>query len=154
DDDNIVNSTELFDPSTESWTITGNMTQGRYLHTASLLKSGKVLVSGGGSFTSEFSTDAELYDFSTGVWTNTSSMNYQRASHTATVLADGNVLVIGENLSSVIFLVRVFGRENHNVTVEVAGRQLRDKERLLVVEFYEFILGTGLIQSNDLILRF
>ncbi|CAF4119275.1 unnamed protein product [Adineta steineri] len=73
------------------------MTQGRYLHTASLLKSGKVLVSGGSSFTSEFSTDAELYDFSTGMWTNTSSMNYQRASHTATVLADGNVLVIGGN---------------------------------------------------------
>ena len=51
-----LNSAELYDPSTGVWTITGNMNNARYYHTASVLTNGKVLVAGGGSLNS-----AELY---------------------------------------------------------------------------------------------
>ncbi|CAF1414468.1 unnamed protein product, partial [Rotaria magnacalcarata] len=60
-------TTELYDPSTGTWSFTGNLTYGRYYNTASLLSNGKVLIAGG-SDGSPLNA-AELYDPSTGTWT-------------------------------------------------------------------------------------
>ena len=37
----FLNSTELYDPSTETWTITGDVNNARAEHTASVLTNGK-----------------------------------------------------------------------------------------------------------------
>ena len=76
------------------WSVTGNMTNGRVWHTASVLSNGKVLVTGGFGNLS-FLNSAELYDPSTGTWTTTGSMNNVRGYHTASVLSNGKVLVTG-----------------------------------------------------------
>ena len=66
----------------------------RWVHTATLLPNGQVLVAGGRDGDTFF-TSAELYDSATGMWTATGSMATPRFVHTATLLPDGQVLVAG-----------------------------------------------------------
>ena len=51
-----------------TWTYTGLLGTARYLHTATLLPNGKVLVAGGNT-AAGITTSAELYDPSAGTWT-------------------------------------------------------------------------------------
>ncbi|CAF5070903.1 unnamed protein product, partial [Rotaria sp. Silwood1] len=76
------------------WLATGNMNDARSDHTASVLRNGKVLVTGGFNY-SLYLNSAELYDPSTGTWTMTGYMNHSRTVHTESVLLDGKVLVTG-----------------------------------------------------------
>ncbi len=82
---------EVFDPRTGVSRPTGPMMQlaRRSDHTATLLPSGKVLVTGGGSATAEF------YIPETNSWHMTGAMSMGRQGHTATLLPSGKVLVMG-----------------------------------------------------------
>lgn len=90
---------EIYDPAGGGWSATGDMTNKRRGHTATLLPNGKVLVAGGFDFDGHNPpvtwATAELYDPATGTWSATGSLSRPRSGHGAVLLKSGKVLVVG-----------------------------------------------------------
>lgn len=76
--------------------LTGSLNTARYDHTATLLPSGEVLVTGGIDVNLNPLASSEFYNPATGTWSVTGSMTETRsAGFTATLLPNGEVLVAG-----------------------------------------------------------
>jgi N-acetylneuraminic acid mutarotase len=91
----VLNSVEIYNPSTGAWVIVPSLGTAREGHTATLMPDGRVLVYGGLGNGSTYLTSAELYDPATVKWTATGSSSAQRFRHTATLLPNGTVLAVG-----------------------------------------------------------
>jgi hypothetical protein len=87
----LLSTSELYDPATGTFNLTGNMLSPRAQHTATLLNNGKVLMVGGG----QGMNSVEIFDPTTGLFTSTGSLSEARTLHTATLLPSGKVLVLG-----------------------------------------------------------
>jgi N-acetylneuraminic acid mutarotase len=59
--DEALASTEIFDPSTNAWSTTGQLITGRYQHSTATLPDGTVMVAGGVDQSSEGLGSAELF---------------------------------------------------------------------------------------------
>lgn len=95
-----LNSAELWNPNTNSFSPAASMPSFRHDHTATLLPNGQVLVAGGVFFDSISLQEvalgfAEIYDPVADSWQAIRSMNVSRAYHTATLeLGPGSTKVV------------------------------------------------------------
>ena len=91
-------TSEVFDPETGEWTVTGPMSVRRYGHTLTLLPDGRVLAAGGedpmgGDYLLYSST--EIFDPEINTWSAGPELSQPRSSHSATLMPDGSVLLAG-----------------------------------------------------------
>ena len=129
--DGVLAVSEQFDPATETWTRGGDLLAPRYGHTATLLPSGDVLVSGGQSQVSHYPTlqyvtygSTERFDPGTALWGSDANLNAARGGHTATLLSDGTVLVAGgSDLGPDYTEITLASAELYGVTAGPLGAQ-------------------------------
>lgn len=99
----LVPSAELYDPASNTWTLTTPPARARVGHTATLLSDGRVLIAAGetdgANGQRELGATAELFDIVGGSWTLTGDLSLARADATATLLTNGQVLVTGGRVS-------------------------------------------------------
>ena len=94
-----LTSSELWNPATGQWTLTGNMVNMHANHTANVLSDGTVLVAGGTSLQlppgPETITASEIYNPSSGTWTAVGSLIAATYWDTASLLTSNQILVAG-----------------------------------------------------------
>jgi N-acetylneuraminic acid mutarotase len=88
-------SVEIYDRTSNVWTIGPSMASARYSHTATLLNDGRVLVAGGGDASGVPLASVEIYDPVSNTWTAAAILSTARLAQTATLLGSGRVLVAG-----------------------------------------------------------
>ncbi len=90
----------VYDPVLNTWTPTGPMQINRSLARATLLDSGKVLVSGGLDTNGFQTSAAEVYDPATNTWSPAAPMPDVHYDHLSALLPSGQVLVAGGSTAS------------------------------------------------------
>jgi Kelch motif len=97
----VLQSAEIFDPATGTWTQTGAMNTKRWGFTLVTLPDGRVLAAGGANAGSEcqFSPTSEVFDPHTGRWTYAGDMSDHRGFYRA-ILVAGRALFIGGEVAS------------------------------------------------------
>jgi hypothetical protein len=124
----------ILDPN---WTATGSMTTAREYHTATLLSSGNVLMTGGQNAGGNATSTAELFD-GIGSFAATGYMTSPRQSHSATALSSGRILIAGGLGGGVLSTAELFdglgvfaatgpmtsSRTNHSATLLPSGEVL------------------------------
>jgi len=101
----ILSSAQRYDPATNTWSAAAPMATARAAHTATLLRSGEVLVAGGYyDLQTHTLASAERYDPTGNIWSAAGAMAAQRVGHSMTLLASGKVLVAGGSTDSTNFL--------------------------------------------------
>jgi hypothetical protein len=85
-EEEFLNTAEIFDHQTLTFSLTGDMTTVRFDHAASLLDNGNVLVTGGFITGVEITDSAEVYDVQNGTFSLTGNLTDARAEHTSNAL--------------------------------------------------------------------
>lgn len=117
-----LNSAELFNPMTGTFSPTGSMTDAHcFAHTTTVLNNGEVLITGGEDQTGNLVNTADMYDPATGQFDCSglggadpstgycrSTLTDTRFLDTATLLQDGRVLIAGGNDGQILNTAEIF----------------------------------------------
>lgn len=92
--DTPLNSSEMFDPATGSWRVTGSMAYARAKFSIAPLPNGDLITAGSSSKLGTTAT-SEVLHAGTSLWAPAEPMKTSRGAYGAGVLPDGSVMVIG-----------------------------------------------------------
>jgi N-terminal glycosyl-hydrolase-114-associated domain/Bacterial Ig-like domain (group 1)/Galactose oxidase, central domain/Kelch motif len=99
--EDALSSSELWNPATGQWTLTGTMVDAQAFQTASVLSNGTVLVEGGTSLEfppgPETISASEVYNPTSGTWAAVGNLNTARYYAAASLLTGNQVVVAGGN---------------------------------------------------------
>lgn len=96
-----LTSSEIWNPTTGTWTAIGNMANPHADQTATVFSNGNVLIAGGQNYAQgslqevEESAATELYEYATGTWASVGSMTVARDYAGSALLSNGTVLQAG-----------------------------------------------------------
>lgn len=102
DDDDALDSAEIYDPVLNTWTVAAPMGNWRRDHSQSTMLDGRVLMCGGcgknfSSFgTTEILETAEMYDPTMNTWVDAKPMLDPHSDHSQSTLRDGRILVVAD----------------------------------------------------------
>ena len=118
-----LTSAEVFDPVTGRFRLIESLPEGRRGHVAALLKSGKVLIAGGGQ------QPFVLYDPDSDSFVGSGAISRIQRLRTATTLQDGRVLLLGD----LSFAAEIYDPEEDEIVkrVTVGTRRVQQTATLL-----------------------
>jgi len=97
-----LRTTELYDPTTNSWTNGPNMSEPKAGHCAVTLQDDRVLVGGGLTYDTifglpipDFSPKADIYDPAANSFSNAGNIGTKRALFSTCLLPNGNIAIFG-----------------------------------------------------------
>jgi hypothetical protein len=92
--DGFVTGSEIYDPTTGTFSISGNLNAPRADHTATCLADGRVLIAGGRGSIGPLNL-TEVFDPTIRVFSSGPDLNNARLGQTATTLSNGRIAFIG-----------------------------------------------------------
>lgn len=88
-----LSSCEIFNPETNTWTVTGSMAHARHTHIAAVLGDGSVIVAGDNG---NLLDDSEIFNPKTNTWSSGGTLSGIRGANAAAgLLSDGRLVLIG-----------------------------------------------------------
>jgi hypothetical protein len=158
-----LSSAELYDPTTETFALTGSLYTARSGQSATLLQNGNVLLAAGQNDNTQnygYLASAELYNPSTGKFSITGSLNTPRFLHRAHLLSSGQVLIVAGNHFGSIASAELYDASNGTFSVTASlntprqghASALLTNGQVLAVGGYESQLGNhrGYLASAEL----
>jgi len=121
---------------------TGKMLTARAAHTATLLKSGKVLITGGFAGGASLSS-AEIYDPALKTFASVGQMSMARSGHTATLFPNGQVLIAGGYNGSYLSSTEIFDPETEMFSTGSKMNTERSEHTATVLNNGMFLLTGG-----------
>lgn len=90
-----LSDAEIYDPTSNTWTVLPPLYKHGTIHTATVMKDGRVLVVGGCIGSYLCTEKVEIFDPKTNMWVDAPALKEQRAGQIAQLLNDGRVLIAG-----------------------------------------------------------
>lgn len=138
----LSNHSSVLDTTNGLIISTGEMKTARAAHTATLLKSGKVLIAGGFAG-STYLSSAEIYDPVFKTFASAGQMSFARSSHTATMLPNGQVLITGGYNGNYLSSTEIFDPQKQTFSARSVMSTPRSGHTATILNNEKILLAGG-----------